>query len=167
MSIKVRLIVESDGREIEVDAEAGETLVQVAYRAGVTIQQTCGGVPSCTDCKCIVKDGIDTGFEPAQGPELRLMGNVYFITHERLACQALVKGNSVVFVPTPRRPTRDKSWQSLRSGERRHGKEEKSQKESRSKEKGHTQKEGEKNGQEKVFHKKEDHQESFRKKRRR
>jgi ferredoxin len=89
---------------IRIQATAGEFLNQVAHRAGIVIQQTCGGVPSCTDCKVVVKEGVEGGFEPAAGPELRLMGNVYFITHERLSCQAKVVGASTVFVPTPRRP---------------------------------------------------------------
>ena len=101
MSCTVTFICEAGGAPIVADAAPGETLVQVAYRAGVTIQQTCGGTPSCTDCRCVVREGIDDGFEPPEGAEKRLLGNVYFITHERLACQALVKGSSCVFVPDP------------------------------------------------------------------
>jgi ferredoxin len=108
MSVKIRFLCEVDGREAEVSAEPGETLVQAAYRAKVVIQQTCGGSPSCTDCKVIVKEGIELGLEPALGPELRLMGNVYFITKERLACQSIIKNDVCVWVPTPR-PPREKS----------------------------------------------------------
>src|SRR5688500_4193057 len=112
MSVKIRFLCEVDGRTAEVSAEPGETLTQAAYRAKVVIQQTCGGTPSCTDCKIVVKEGVDTGFEPAEGPELRLLGNVYFITKERLACQCIIKNDASVWVPTPR-PPREKS---LRKG---------------------------------------------------
>ncbi|MBS1983165.1 MAG: 2Fe-2S iron-sulfur cluster binding domain-containing protein [Bdellovibrionales bacterium] len=106
MSIKVRFLCERDGKEVVVDAEPGERLTQPAHRGQVVIQQTCAGKAACTDCKIIVKDGIETGFEPAVGAELRQLGNVYFITHERLACQALVKGDSTVFVPLVDRSNR-------------------------------------------------------------
>jgi len=121
------------------EAEVGELLTQVAYRAGVLIQQTCGGTPSCTDCKVIVKNGVDTGFEAPLGPELRLMGNVYYITHERLACQAQVKGDSSVYVPLPPEKRAEKYFRknTSRVGEHRDGKE----KENRSKEKGKTREE--------------------------
>jgi ferredoxin len=100
----VQFIVEAENsRVVKCAAETGEFLNQVAHRAGITIQQTCGGVPSCTDCKVVVKEGINSGFETPLGPEIRLLGNVYFITHERLSCQAIVKNDSTVFVPTPRR----------------------------------------------------------------
>jgi len=85
-------------------AEAGDLITQVAYRAGVLIQQTCGGTPSCADCKIVVKEGGADAFEKPEGAELRLLGNVFFITHERLACQARVKQDATVFVPFYRRP---------------------------------------------------------------
>lgn len=91
--------VEHDEKSVE--AEAGELLTQVAYRAGVVIQQTCGGTPSCTDCKVIVREGLETGFEAPVGAEMRLMGNVSHLTRERLSCQSIVKNASTVYVPSP------------------------------------------------------------------
>ncbi len=103
---KCRIVFECEaegGKIVETEATAGERLTAVAHRCGVVIQQTCAGVPSCTDCKVVVKEGVENGFEAPQGPELRLMGNVFFITKERLSCQAIVKDSAKVFVPTPRR----------------------------------------------------------------
>ncbi len=101
--IEIEFICEKDPTPNKIEAEDGELLTQVAHRAGVVIQQTCGGTPSCTDCRIVVKNGVDSAFYPPQGPELRLMGNVYFITHERLACQSLVKESGTVWVPAPQR----------------------------------------------------------------
>jgi ferredoxin len=118
-------VVEAENNRIcTAQAQSGDLLTQVAYRAGVTIQQTCGGTPSCTDCRIIVKEGADSGFEAAQGPETRLMGNVYFITKERLACQAIVRGPSTVFVPRYERPKAQNSRATRFKGERANGKEE-------------------------------------------
>jgi ferredoxin len=106
LPLKMRFICQkapdsTDTEEKSADCEAGELLTQVAYRAGVVIQQTCGGTPSCTDCKIVVREGMDTAFDPPLGAELRLLGNVYFITRERLACQSIVKNGGAVYVPSP------------------------------------------------------------------
>lgn len=102
MSFTVRFIHEDPQKKVldgQIDAEAGESLVQVAYRKGILIPQTCGGTPSCTDCRVRVLEGLSTGLEPALGPESRLMGNVSHITLERLSCQAVLKGPCVVEIP--------------------------------------------------------------------
>src|SRR4051812_19876441 len=100
--LKIRFKPEKDSaKEVDCDAEAGETIAQVAVRAGVTIQQTCGGTPSCTDCRVKIIDNWQNALEPAEGPELRLTGNVYFITKERLACQAIIKESCSIYVPSP------------------------------------------------------------------
>jgi 2Fe-2S ferredoxin len=104
MSFKIQFNLESDpNNPKEALAELDERLTAVALRAGVTIQQTCGGTPSCADCKIKVLEGVDSGFDSPQSAEIRLLGNIYFITHERLSCQALVKGDATVFVPKIRR----------------------------------------------------------------
>lgn len=99
MALKITFIDLNTNQTVTVDAVAGELLTQAAYRAGVQIKQTCGGTPSCTDCKIVVKEGINDAFESPEGAELRLLGNVYFITKERLACQAIIKQDSTIVVP--------------------------------------------------------------------
>jgi len=101
LSPRVRLESEEDGRILEIEAETGELLSQVAYRSGVTLHTTCGGKASCTDCRVVIKEGLKEGFEKPEGPEIRALGNVFHITRERLACQAIVAGDSTVLVPKP------------------------------------------------------------------
>jgi ferredoxin len=109
MTLRVCFLVETSPEgpgpdtEIVAEAAAGELLSQVAYRAGVLIQQTCGGSPSCTDCRVVVKEGADNAFDEMEHAEKTLMGNVYFITKERLACQAKLKASCTVWVPNPKR----------------------------------------------------------------
>jgi ferredoxin len=95
----ITFLLES-GETVVAKATPGETLSQVAYRAGVLIQQSCGGTPSCADCVVRV-DPVShhEAFEPMEHAELSLLGNVYFITKERLACQSIVKNDSTVHVP--------------------------------------------------------------------
>jgi ferredoxin len=97
---KVHFHCLASGSWIEAEAESNELLTQVAYRAGVTIQQTCGGSPSCTDCRIRVLEGLDA-LSPQEGAEKRLMGNVFHITRERLSCQARVLADVRVEVPDP------------------------------------------------------------------
>jgi ferredoxin len=106
MTLRIRFLCEQDSgpdRDLSVDASVGETVAQVAYRAGVLIQQTCGGSPSCADCRVVVKEGGAEAFEPIEHAEKSLLGNVFFITKERLACQAVVKKSTTVWVPNPKR----------------------------------------------------------------
>ena len=145
----VTFICDPDKRTVSVEVDPGETLVQAAYRAEVLIQQTCGGTPSCTDCRVRVQGGDINALEPMEGPESRLTGNVFHITFERLACQAKVRENCTILVPVP--PERKKTQ--TRKGTHRYGQEsqkkgsEKSDQKSREKssqEKSH-QKSGQKN----------------------
>ncbi|MEO5668962.1 MAG: 2Fe-2S iron-sulfur cluster-binding protein [Bdellovibrionota bacterium] len=106
MTLRIRFICEqeaADDREVTADAQPGETIAQVAYRSGVLIQQTCGGTPSCADCRVIVKEGGAESLEPMEHPEKALLGNVFFITKERLACQAVVKKSATFWVPNPKK----------------------------------------------------------------
>lgn len=85
-------------KEIEVDV--GSKITQAAYKAGVQIEQTCGGTPSCADCKVkIIQEEAGGSLEEMQGDEKRLLGNIYHITHERLACQSVIKNSISVEVP--------------------------------------------------------------------
>jgi ferredoxin len=105
MMAKIKFQIEKDGGSwVETESPAGETIVQAAFRAGVVIQQTCGGTPSCTDCRVKIVDNWQNALEAANGAELRLTGNVFFITHERLACQAVIKDSCSIYVPSPKLP---------------------------------------------------------------
>lgn len=105
MTVKICFVLEKEGsasEEVEVHAEQGELVTQAAFRAGVTIQQTCGGSPSCADCKIKVLESEGDAFEEMEFEEEQLLGNVYFITKERLACQAKIANSSKIWVPDPK-----------------------------------------------------------------
>jgi 2Fe-2S ferredoxin len=75
--------------------EKGDILLAVLKNHGVVVQTKCGGVASCADC--IVK--IVSGEKNISAPdfrETRLIGNVFFMTKERLSCQTKVLGDIVV-----------------------------------------------------------------------
>ncbi len=102
-SIKVKFLIEETGESRQTEVESEALITQAAFKAGVTIQQTCGGTPSCTDCKVRILEGGEESVFPMEGPENRLLGNVFYLTQERLACQAKIKNDLVVGVPPIKR----------------------------------------------------------------
>jgi ferredoxin len=94
--VEVTFVLE-DGTRRSVEVEAGAKITQVAYALGIHIQQTCGGTPSCTDCMVqILEEDPSGSLEEMLGPEKRLLGNVYHLTKERLACQAVIRKSLTV-----------------------------------------------------------------------
>jgi uncharacterized 2Fe-2S/4Fe-4S cluster protein (DUF4445 family) len=76
-----------------VEAEPGQTILEVASAAGVAIDSACGGQGTCGKCKVIVPLGRPGGSPGDQlSPEERERGVV-------LACQATVEDDLVVEVP--------------------------------------------------------------------
>ncbi|MBT3982831.1 MAG: (2Fe-2S)-binding protein [Bacteriovoracaceae bacterium] len=75
----------------------GQPLLDVLKEAGVYIKSNCGGVASCSDCIVKICSGGES-ISPAEFDELKLLGNVYHITKERLSCQLKVHGDVTVDV---------------------------------------------------------------------
>ena len=66
-------------------ASAGDSLLEVAERAGVPIEAACGGFAGCNTCRVRVVHGELSPCDPVEEPFLDSPG-------QRLACQALVVG---------------------------------------------------------------------------
>ncbi len=88
-----KVTLEPTGKVIDVNEN--ETLLAALNEAGVYVKSSCGGHATCSDC--IVK--IIAGEEEVNAPEfdeLQLIGNVFHITKERLACQTRLTGNITI-----------------------------------------------------------------------
>jgi 2Fe-2S ferredoxin len=72
-----------------------ETLLDVARRAGVPLGNSCGGVGVCARCKVRVVDGGENLSEPTT-MEVRFGTARGFAPDERMACQAVVRGDCSV-----------------------------------------------------------------------
>ena len=86
---------------VVVTAASGESLFEAARRNGVAIATACVGQATCGLCRVKVVAGEHnlTDFGAA---ERRHLGNVYFITRQRLACQArLLSDDAKVSVEVP------------------------------------------------------------------
>ena len=84
--------------QVTVDAPEGANLRDAAISAGVNVPSTCGGVASCGLCKVKIVAGADQ-LSPMTEGEISKLGNVFFITKERLACQAVGRGDVTCEVP--------------------------------------------------------------------
>jgi 2Fe-2S ferredoxin len=69
-----------------------ETLLKQLKASGKKIKSSCGGCATCTDCMIVVKSG-ELNLTPQTFEELRLLGNVFHITKERLSCQTKITGD--------------------------------------------------------------------------
>ena len=76
---------------ITVDGGDGESLLEIARRQGVPVATACAGQATCGLCRLKIEGG-ERGLTPFNGAERKHLGNVYFITKQRLACQARLCG---------------------------------------------------------------------------
>jgi ferredoxin len=81
------LISGAAGEGLRVDCRDGESVFDVGRRAGVAIPTSCVGKASCGLCRVRVVSG-EAHLTPLNAAERKHLGNVYFITKQRLSCQA-------------------------------------------------------------------------------
>ncbi len=87
-----------DGTEVEV--REGLSLFAAAIEADAAVESQCGGRGGCALCRVIIREGTDN-LSPMEWEEQAHLGNVFHVTHERLACQSRVRGDVVVEIPEP------------------------------------------------------------------
>jgi ferredoxin len=81
--------------------EPGESLFEIGRRSGVAISTSCNGKASCGLCRVAIAGG-EEWLTPLGPLERRHLGNVYFITKQRLSCQArLCDGATEVTIDVP------------------------------------------------------------------
>jgi len=85
-----KITLRPSGQTVELDEKTN--FLQGLRAAGVYIKSSCGGVASCTDCIVKIVSG-EGNLTPPPFPELKLLGNVFHITKERLACQTCATGD--------------------------------------------------------------------------
>jgi 2Fe-2S ferredoxin len=77
-----------------------ESVLDVAINFGVQIEHACGGSCACTTCHIIVKNGDGNLSEPDEDELDRLDFAPGLTLQSRLACQAVVKGDVTVEIPS-------------------------------------------------------------------
>ena len=77
------------------EAKENETLLDVARRAGAPLGNSCGGIGVCARCRVVIVEGEASLSEPTS-IERRVSARVGLKENERLACQAVVRGDCTV-----------------------------------------------------------------------
>ncbi len=78
-----------------LEGNSDESLLQLLKKQGFALKSSCGGCASCADCVIQIKTGEDH-LNSQSFEELRLLGNVFHITKERLACQTKISGDITI-----------------------------------------------------------------------
>ncbi|MCK6596294.1 MAG: 2Fe-2S iron-sulfur cluster binding domain-containing protein [Bacteriovoracaceae bacterium] len=88
-----KLTLRPSGEVIEI--EENKNILQACREKGIYLKSSCGGHATCSDCVIKVVSGVDN-LSPAPFNELKLLGNVFHITKERLACQTCLTGDVTI-----------------------------------------------------------------------
>ncbi|MCX7078429.1 MAG: ISC system 2Fe-2S type ferredoxin [Pseudomonas sp.] len=73
-----------------VEAETGQSILDVAHDNHIEIESACGGVCACTTCHCIIREGFDSLNEADELEEDYLDRAWGLEAQSRLTCQAIV-----------------------------------------------------------------------------
>lgn len=79
----------------QVEVSEGLNLLEALRAQDIYIKSSCGGHATCSDCVIKVVSGEDN-LTPPPFDELKLLGNVFHITKERLACQTCISGDVTI-----------------------------------------------------------------------
>jgi 2Fe-2S ferredoxin len=77
-----------------------ESLLDVALNFHIPLDHACGGVCACTTCHVVVKSGDANLSEPDEDELDRLDMAPGLTIHSRLGCQAIIKGDVIVEIPS-------------------------------------------------------------------
>jgi 2Fe-2S ferredoxin len=81
---------------MEIDVEAGESILNAALRFGIDIEHACEKACACTTCHVVVRQGFDS-LEESDEDEDDMLDKAWGLEPEsRLSCQALVADEDLV-----------------------------------------------------------------------
>lgn len=83
-------------KDMTLQAESGETVLEIAHEHGIPVGSNCGGVCGCSTCHVYVVGGLNSlaEMEDAEADRLDLGFDVRL--NSRLACQARVESENLV-----------------------------------------------------------------------
>ncbi|QAX82260.1 ISC system 2Fe-2S type ferredoxin [Candidatus Pseudomonas adelgestsugas] len=83
-----------------VEAETGQSILEVAHDNHIELESACGGVCACTTCHCVIREGFQS-LEEADELEENLLDCVWGLEiTSRLSCQAKIGlGDIAVEIP--------------------------------------------------------------------
>ncbi len=103
-----KIILRPSGQIIE-GVSKEKNVLEVLREQDVYIKSSCGGNGSCSDCVVKIVSGEDH-LNPQSFQELKLLGNVYHITKERLSCQLKIHGDVTLNIEHHNRELNESSF---------------------------------------------------------
>ena len=97
----IQVVFENADGQWTAEVPSGSTLLEAAWQCSAPVHTLCNGIGACVQCKVRVVEG-DTHLSTPEALEKELIGNIFHITKERLACQARAIG-AVKVEPLPMR----------------------------------------------------------------
>lgn len=64
------VIIRIEPSGIEFDCQAGETIIQAAWRHGYYWPTICGGVAECGACRCELTEGVENAEPPSMAEQI-------------------------------------------------------------------------------------------------
>lgn len=99
--------IAADGAAHEIDAKAGQTLLDIAWDNDIDIEGACGGSMACSTCHVIVDPGFYDRLPPPSEEEEDMLDLAWGLTPtSRLGCQIVLTDaldGLVVRLPTETR----------------------------------------------------------------
>ena len=85
------IFIEPDGKEKEIEAQNGLSLLEVAHNNGISLEGACEGSLACSTCHVIVdKEYFENLPEPSEEEE-DMLDLAFGLTHtSRLGCQIII-----------------------------------------------------------------------------
>lgn len=87
---KVTFIL-SDNQEIELEAQSGLSILEIAHQNDIDLEGACGGSLACATCHVIVDKKYYDMLEPTTEAEEDMLDLAFGLTHtSRLGCQIIM-----------------------------------------------------------------------------
>lgn len=81
----------SDGKEQEVDAPLGVSVLEIAHKNHIPLEGACEGSLACSTCHVIVDKGFYDKLKPATEDEEDMLDLAFGLSHtSRLGCQIIM-----------------------------------------------------------------------------
>ena len=85
------IFINGDGTQLQVEAAAGETVLELAQEHGIDLEGACEGSMACSTCHVIVENGFYDLLESPSEDEEDMLDLAFGLTlTSRLGCQIIV-----------------------------------------------------------------------------
>ena len=90
-SEKIKIIFIENGKEIEVEASIGLSILEVAHENNIDLEGACEGSLACATCHVILEEKIYNTLEEPTEAEDDMLDLAFGLTHtSRLGCQIIL-----------------------------------------------------------------------------